>query len=110
MKPTALLPLLALLAACGAPPVPAEADAAPVPVIEAPPPAAPSASAAPLEAARPDFRALVTSLSEPDKDFISDNIISNETSYLQPAEALAKATPGARTSAWARSRTSRTSR
>ncbi len=95
MKPTPLLPLLALLAACGAPPVPAEADAAPVPVIEAPPPAAPSASAAPIPAPGPDFRALVTSLSEPDKDFISDNIISNETSYLQPADALAKATGGA---------------
>jgi hypothetical protein len=101
MKPTArlalALPLFALLAACGAPPVPQDADGAPTSLSEAPPapPGAASASAAPLAAPRPDFRGLVTSLSEPDKDFISDNIISNETSYLQPAEALAKASGGA---------------
>ncbi len=37
------------------------------------------------------FRALVTTLSEPDAEFISDNTISNETSYLQIAELLPKA-------------------
>ncbi len=33
---------------------------------------------------------LVTSLSEPDAEFITDNVISNETSYLQVAEQLPK--------------------
>jgi hypothetical protein len=38
---------------------------------------------------------LVTSLSEPDAEFITDNVISNETSYLQVAEQLPKVTaPG----------------
>jgi hypothetical protein len=41
------------------------------------------------------FGALVGSLSEPDGPFFSDNVVSNETSYLQVAGALAKAaTPG----------------
>jgi hypothetical protein len=96
MKPTArlALPFLALLAACGAPPVPAEADAAPTPPSAGAPAAiAPSAAAAPA-APRPDFKGLVTSLSEPDKEFMSDNTISNETSYLDPAAALAKAPGG----------------
>jgi hypothetical protein len=35
-----------------------------------------------------EFRRLVTTLSEPDAEFISDNLISNETSYLQVAELL----------------------
>ena len=34
------------------------------------------------------FQQLVSELSEPDKNFFSDNFISNETSYLQPAQQL----------------------
>ena len=50
------------------------------------------AAAAPAPSA---FGALVGSLSEPDGPFFSDNVVSNETSYLQVAGALAKAaTPG----------------
>lgn len=73
-----------------------EPDAGPVP---APSVAAPSASpstapaAAMLEAPRlpiPDaeFARLVTELSEPDSDFITDNYVSNETSYLQVTQTL----------------------
>lgn len=41
------------------------------------------------------FRKLVKDLSEPDAAFFSDNFISNETSYLQPAAALQRAaSPG----------------
>ncbi len=51
---------------------------------------APAASvanaAAPLTA--PQFRQLVEQLSEPDAEFFSDNFISNETSYLQIADAM----------------------
>ena len=47
------------------------------------------ASAAP-EAGAP-FAELVERLSEPDGEFFSENIVSNETSYLQVADALAKA-------------------
>jgi hypothetical protein len=56
-----------------------------------------TASAAPVRPAltSDEFRALVTTLSEPDAEFISDNVISNETSYLQIGEQLSRAvTPG----------------
>lgn len=50
----------------------------------------PSASAArAAEAEVHRFAELVNDLSEPDTYFFSDNLISNETSFLQPAEALA---------------------
>jgi hypothetical protein len=50
----------------------------------------PSASAArSAEADANRFADLVNDLSEPDTYFFSDNLISNETSYLQPAELLA---------------------
>jgi hypothetical protein len=63
--------------------------------------AAPSASAEALarkqvkdaeeqEARRARFADLANDLSEPDAEFFSDNIISNETSYLQVADGLAK--------------------
>jgi hypothetical protein len=66
---------------------------------------APSASAAPVgsaehasstknddeqESRRSRFASLVNELSEPDTYFFSDNIISNETSYLQVSDSLPK--------------------
>lgn len=42
------------------------------------------------------FAELVERLSEPDGDFFSDNYISNETSYLQVADALAQKVPAGR--------------
>ena len=59
---------------------------------------APSASAAVIDE-RParglELAERINALSEPDGSFFSDNIISNETSYLQAASALAKlASPG----------------
>lgn len=51
---------------------------------------APQATAAQSSAkSREAWRALVEGLSEPDASFFSDNIISNETSYLQVAAPLA---------------------
>jgi len=50
-------------------------------------PAVPAAVPAAVPVGR--FSELVTGLSEPDGDFISDNLISNETSYLQVADELA---------------------
>jgi len=53
--------------------------------------ALPSSSAARTqEAEKVRFADLVNDLSEPDADFFSDNLISNETSYLQTAQELAK--------------------
>jgi len=108
MKTTAwlALPLAAVLAACGTAPAPggstdptSSAGAARTPLGSVAPP--PSAAGAPTTVAgaapastAPAFASLVRSLSEPDSAFISDNIISNETSYLQVAPALAKAAPG----------------
>ncbi|NUP04933.1 MAG: hypothetical protein HOW73_02610 [Polyangiaceae bacterium] len=53
--------------------------------------AAPASASAARAAEAETFRFadLVNDLSEPDTYFFSDNIISNETSFLQPAEALA---------------------
>jgi hypothetical protein len=97
MKPRSrpLLALLALLAACGMGPAPAEG-----PVASAGPPLQmPPGSVAPLPASAPfaaapaasAFGELVSTLSEPDGPFFSDNVVSNETSYLQVDAALAKA-------------------
>ncbi len=107
MKPRSFAPLFALSIAFTACSSPSSDEARPAPsasaVASAPTPrssasAAPvaaSASAAPKEAELPAFTSLVTSLSEPDSAFISDNLISNETSYLQVASALASsAAPG----------------
>jgi hypothetical protein len=82
---------LSLLLAC---------DEAPTPSPTAVAPAVPSPSVAPSPAPAPapvpapdkdlgDFGALVRALSEPAGEFFSDNLISNETSYLQVADALA---------------------
>ena len=102
-RPHSLLPLLAFLAACGTGPTPNEAGSggwslhtplgsvAPAAASAPVAPAAP-ASAAPAASA---FGTLVGAISEPDGPFFSDNVVSNETSYLQVAGALAKAsTPG----------------
>jgi hypothetical protein len=94
-----LLPLLAFLTACGTGSAPIGSPAASAAATlhtplgsVAPSPAstpAPPASAAPPAAS--SFGALVAALSEPDGPFFSDNVVSNETSYLQVAGALAKA-------------------
>lgn len=55
-------------------------------------PSASAARAAEVEAVR--FADLVNDLSEPDTYFFSDNLISNETSYLQTADALAERADG----------------
>jgi hypothetical protein len=97
MKPRhrSLLPLLAFLAACGTGPASAPGPATsagssprtPLGSVAIPPSTAPVA-AAPAASA---FGALVSALSEPDGPFFSDNVVSNETSYLQVDAALAKA-------------------
>jgi hypothetical protein len=103
MKRYPFLPsLLALLTACGTGATPVEQPAisasaadrttttrVPLGSVAAPPSSVPSsAPAAPAPSA---FGALVASISEPDGPFFSDNIISNETSYLQIASQLEKA-------------------
>ncbi|MFT3764593.1 MAG: hypothetical protein QM820_03610 [Minicystis sp.] len=99
MKPRALLalPLAFVLSACGTPAAPVgstETASAPARTplgSVAPPPSAAAPAPAPVPTAAPTvFASMVRSLSEPDGPFISDNIISNETSYLQVAPALAK--------------------
>lgn len=84
--PTAGRPLAYSRAAAEAPaPVTASAE----PSSHAPP--APSASAPSREAAEQKrFRALVNELSESSAYFFSNNLISNETSYLQIADELAE--------------------
>ncbi|MDI3282192.1 hypothetical protein [Polyangium sp. 15x6] len=91
-----LAPLLALLlaAACDPPKHEPAASAAPSASASTRASAPASASAvvpasAPVAPAYGPFGELVRSLSEPGGDFISDNLISNETSYLQTADALA---------------------
>lgn len=112
MKNRALLfaPLLLALSACGQAPTPVDPAASvavtstappshsplgsvPAPLLgSAPPLASASAPPAPSPSA---FGEKVTALSEPDGPFFSDNTISNETSYLQVAEPLARlASPG----------------
>ena len=110
MKNRALLiaPLLLALVACGQAPTPVDPatsvaimpgappshsplGSVPAPLLASAPPST-SATAPPAPAA---YGAMVTALSEPDGPFFSDNTISNETSYLQVAEPLAKlASPG----------------
>jgi hypothetical protein len=90
-----LLPLLAVLLACGTGSAPVETGSSlrtPLGSVAPPPAATPAAVATPVPSA---FGELLGSLSEPDGPFFSDNVVSNETSYLQVAPALAKAaTPG----------------
>lgn len=74
--------LLALFAACKPAPV-----AAPAPV--------PDASTATADDAGRAFGSLVRDLSEPAGDFLTDNWVSNETSYLQPKEQLRGRSGGA---------------
>lgn len=101
MKPRShlLLALIASLAACGtgsasAPGTTTSAGTSlrtPLGSVAVPPSSAPVA-AAPAASA---FGDLVNALSEPDGPFFSDNVVSNETSYLQVDAALAKvAAPG----------------
>lgn len=105
--PALALALFAAAApACGsgpasAPPERANAPSAPAPAASnaSPVTMAPASTSLAASAAAPQpevsFRDLVTSLSEPDGPFFSDNVISNETSYLQIAAPLARAaTPG----------------
>ena len=54
----------------------------------APAPAASSPSAAAVAPASPDFARLVAELSEPGGYFDSDNLVTNETSYLHVVGAL----------------------
>jgi len=94
------LPLALILAACGTAASPSTTSdgvgssvRTPLGSV-APPVVAASAPVAP-PAPPPAFTALVRSLSEPDGPFFSDNYVSNETSYLQVAGALARsAKPG----------------
>lgn len=88
-----LAPLVAvLLAACSTAAPPSDtASSARTPLGSVAPPSLPASAAPPAIAPAPSaFARAVRSLSEPDGPFISDNIISNETSYLQAAPALAK--------------------
>lgn len=94
-----VLPLALLLAACGTAAAPASDSSASTtrtPLGSVAPPPAPESAVAPKPPAppAPAFTAMVRALSEPDSQFITDNMISNETSYLQVAGALAKAPPG----------------
>ncbi|MDI1432533.1 hypothetical protein [Polyangium sorediatum] len=89
-----LAPILALLvaAACDPPKTEPAASAPASASARASAPASASAvtpASAPAAPAFGPFGELVRTLSEPGGDFISDNLISNETSYLQTADALA---------------------
>lgn len=67
--------------AASATPAPSPAPAAPAPKASATPP---------VGLSRSELSQLFRQLSEPDREFFSDNLISNETSYLQVADAMAK--------------------
>ena len=93
--PLALCALLTL-GACGhappaAPPLAPPSARADAPEAPIPAPLPPALSAAPPAEPPTAFRDLVNGMSEPDADFFSDNYVSNETSYLQVAGALARA-------------------
>jgi hypothetical protein len=87
--------LMLLLAVNGcsdaaAPPPEAGRIASAAPVVTAAESASPAPGPTPDEAAGLGrFADLVTTLSEPNGEFFSDNLISNETSYLQVASELA---------------------
>ena len=74
------------------------ASVSPSPVVASAPSASPSGKPAEARHVRaldaPAFKKLVEELSEPDADFFSDNFISNETSYLQPALQLSQRPAG----------------
>jgi hypothetical protein len=107
--PRYALPLLLTLTACGqaaTPSVDPASSAKPSsgeassrsPLGSAPIPASASAPASSAHTPAPPasaFAEVVGAISEPDGPFISDNAISNETSYLQVAASLSKlASPG----------------
>jgi hypothetical protein len=95
-RSVAALLVLALGAGCGRSPPSAGAGPSPdassssATVAPAAASSAAGASSAAPPASGPSFGELVRTLSEPDGPFLSDNIVSNETSYLQVASALAK--------------------
>ncbi|MFO0552382.1 MAG: hypothetical protein U0271_28600 [Polyangiaceae bacterium] len=78
-------PVRASATTSSGPSEPKSAAAASSPASATPTASAPTATTDPRK-----FADLVDGLSEPDTYFFSDNLISNETSYLQIAEALAK--------------------
>ena len=92
----ALLGLSASLCACGSGAGPSPSQTSGAPIARTEPASLPStaatasATAATAPRATP-FAELVDKLSEPDGEFFSDNVISNETSYLQVAPQLEKA-------------------
>ncbi|MEJ7731427.1 MAG: hypothetical protein WKG00_19705 [Polyangiaceae bacterium] len=91
----ALVCLLCVTAACSQSALPERAGRS-AEVVAAPAPTpAPRAVAASAAGESIDFAGLVSTLSEPDASFFSENYISNETSYLQIAPALERsARPG----------------
>jgi hypothetical protein len=98
----ALVAVFLLLSACADPASGTPATAFPASASVSPPvqsqSAAPSASSAPAASpfaiSKEDFKRIAEDISEPESEFFSDNFISNETSYLQVAPALAKVKPG----------------
>jgi hypothetical protein len=91
--PTPVDPATSVAVTPGAPPSHSPLGSVPAPLLASAPPI--TSAMAPAAPAGSAFGALVTALSEPDGPFFSDNTISNETSYLQVAEPLAKlASPG----------------
>lgn len=102
MRHRLALPLALLLSACSttSQPVGSEGSATSPAALRTPlgsvaPPATATPTMATAAIAPSAFASLLRSLSEPDGPFISDNMISNETSYLHVAPALVKsAAPG----------------
>ena len=98
MRPSLTAPIVALavaLASCA--PSSPTGDASPDPPDAArdPAPDAGSRAAAPATRVDPPFGEIVRALSEPGAAFLSNNLVSNETSYLQVAPDLARiARPG----------------
>lgn len=92
LAPASLVLLLALNGCSdAAAPAPVRAAPSAAPATSAAAAPVTSAAAAPVEEAAGlgKFAELVASLSEPSGEFFSDNLISNETSYLQIADSLA---------------------
>ena len=92
--PSPIDPAASVAVAPGARPSHSPLGSVPAPLLASAPPL--TSAVAPAAAPSPSaFGEKVTALSEPDGPFFSDNTISNETSYLQVAEPLARlASPG----------------